>query len=78
MKVECPDEKKGCFGPYSGTRPPFKVPQYNPTLFEGKQSGAGVYDKMFDLAEDAAQTCWNRLITAFKFFCVLIIKSCST
>lgn len=54
MKVECPDEKKECFGPYSGTRPPFKVPQYNPTLFEGKQSGAGVYDKMFDLAEDAA------------------------
>lgn len=51
MKVECPDKEKKCIGPYSGTRAPFKVPQYNPTLFEGKSS---LYHNLFDKAKDSA------------------------
>lgn len=51
MKVECPDLKKKCLGPYSGTRPPFKVPEFNPTIFEGDSS---LYHDMFDMAQDAA------------------------
>ena len=46
-----PDIKKKCVGPYSGTRPPFKVPEFNPTIFEGDSS---LYHNMFDMAQDAA------------------------
>ena len=51
MKVDCPDERKNCKGPYSGTRPPMKVPQFNPTIFEGNSS---IYHDLFDLSQDAA------------------------
>ena len=51
MKVECPDTKKNCQGPYSGTRPPMKVPEFNPTIFEGNSS---IYHDLFDLAQDSA------------------------
>jgi hypothetical protein len=51
MKVECPNEKKKCLGPYSGTRPPVKTPEYNPTLFEGRSV---LYHDLFDKAQDSA------------------------